>query len=138
MNAVLGSELTTKLEEIRSELSRHRDTAASLVSEIDKVIGNGSEETQTPSTNLSHSKEDVPSRIPKGRSIIQQVLEILNDGRHLYTTPALLKELAARGHAVRGKRPIQTLYGVLHKDMKSPAPRVVRSDDGYWHAFKHI
>ncbi len=138
MDTVLGSEMTTKLAAIRYELNLKCGKVESLIAEIDKVLGNGSEETQTPTSipgspfqaavepGRTHSKRD---------SIIQQALRQLQRGP--YGTRDLLNALAQEGYPIKGKRPIQTLYGILHKDMKSAKPRVKRSKDGLWQEIRN-
>jgi hypothetical protein len=143
MNAVLGTEMTTRLKGLRSDLCQHRDIADSLVKEIDKVLTNGTSRNPTlhskPASLLKAASQKAkpislaaPNLKPRRSrtGIIQNVLKLLVRGR--YSTPELLKELEAEGQAVKGKRPIQTLYGILHKDMKSSNPRVTRTKDGHW------
>lgn len=55
------------------------------------------------------------------------------DGAGLKTAE-ILQLMEKSKCSVKGKRPIQTLYGILYKDSKSKHPRVRRTKDGYWEA----
>lgn len=133
MNAVLGVELTRKLEGLRADLCLHREAADSLLREIERVLGNGiSCPLPIHPSSMPIPPEDA-AKAPgdKKVAIITQVLKLLHRGP--YKTAELLTVLAEKGLQVKGKRPIQTLYGILHKDMKSSNPRVKRSKGGFWH-----
>lgn len=47
-------------------------------------------------------------------------------------TPDIMHYMAVGGMEVKGKRPIQTLYGVLRRNALSAHPRVKRNNKGLW------
>ena len=140
MAAELGTDIISRLEGMRADLCRRRDSDNSLIREIDKVLATGPRPLP-----ITRPKSETRARIrlPKptehqGRKsregIIQFALKRLAE--EPYRTPELLKVLAEDGHPVKGKRPIQTLYGILHKDLKSGNPRVERTKAGFWRISK--
>lgn len=141
MSTILGTELTGRLEGLRAELCTHRNAADSLISGIDKVLRRVRKnpalhtrpsliESAAKRPGQSNMAMDAPKPKRLRTAIMEHALKRLSEGP--YRTPDLLKLLKDDGCEVKGKRPIQTLYGVLHKDMKSANPRVTRSKDGLW------
>jgi hypothetical protein len=61
----------------------------------------------------------------------RRLLVGLGDNRGL-PTREILRALETIKCPVKGKRPIQTLYGILYKDSKSKHPRVRRNSKGNW------
>lgn len=130
MITLIGSqEVKGKAISLRDDLIQEQNRIGSFIGEIDRFFGSDIDLTG------SLQKEQnpfIPINMKMTKiAIIQTVIEILNV-RGPAKTPELLKILSETGHTVQGKRPIQTLYGVLHKDMKSANPRVRRSEDGFW------
>lgn len=130
MATVLGSELVTRIKGLRVDLCKVRDDAGFLVTGIDKLLESG-KRTANPILQDSASRmrrltiQKAAKSEGKTSGIVQEVLALLeSDGPA--STPSILTKLAERGHNVKGKRPIQTLYGVLHKDSKSATPRIRR------------
>jgi hypothetical protein len=64
---------------------------------------------------------------------VRRILVGLGDNRGL-PTRELLIYLEEFKCPVKGKRPIQTLYGILYKESKSKHPRVRRNEKGNWEA----
>jgi hypothetical protein len=101
---------------------------------LDKLIGAVEEYVDMPDTSQvgqTHPNPKPAREKAKGTAVIQSVIEVL-ETRGPLETPKILEALTATGITVNGKRPIQTLYGILYKDAKSKTPRVKRSDNGHW------
>lgn len=74
-----------------------------------------------------------PLALVPNQSIIESAVTILQT-LGPQRTPDLLALMQKHGRPVNGKRPIQTLTGVLSKDKKSVHPRVRRTATGFWTA----
>jgi len=139
-------DLAKSLAAIRVELSARVSKMSDLIRSIEYFIDDP-EKLEAPSAVTSwpdgkvytipgKPKEKKQSSPGPAKSTVENARDlILTVGGTLgMPTREILKELAAIKRPVKGKRPIQTLYGILYKDSKSKHPRVRRNEKGYWEA----
>ena len=129
------TDLAKSLAAIRGELSVRVSKMTDLIRSIEYFIEDPNK-LEAPYVVAAlpvkdqAKKDEAPS---SENSTVENVRRILlkADVRGLPTRELLifLEELKC---PVKGKRPIQTLYGILYKDSKSKHPRVRRNDMGNW------
>ena len=126
------------VEDSIAHLTNERDKLDDVIGGLEKFLSSNGD-SQAVQHHLEIKEISLPiappeqtkDKAPKGIApLAQHLLTVLGPMK----TPQLLDEMKKRGHPVKGKRPIQTLYGVLSKDAKSAKPRVIRDAKGRWKA----
>jgi hypothetical protein len=122
-----------RCEITRSEVMSFKASLLAERNRLDKLISAVEEYVDAPEPYQGGDPHPnpVPARKVKGTAVIHSVIDILKS-RGPLETPQILEALTVSGTKVRGKRPIQTLYGILYKDARSKTKRVMRSQDGKW------
>ena len=135
MNTVLAPEAISRIQTIKKDLLKKSGEIDAALSHIDQILGNGDTASSTSNKPVQHrrpKRQTKKAAVPREKrsGIMQATVELLAKGP--LSTPDILKQLTESGHVVNGKRAIQTITGILHKDAKNAAPRVVRKDK-LWH-----
>jgi hypothetical protein len=140
-STVLAPDLKRALQSTKCQLLDARDRTDALIDAIDKFLHtNGAYPIPDaflapPSigpTAGTKSKGNGKEKVrPPHLGIAETVVQLLS-AKGPMRTPDILKALVEVGSPAGGKRPIQTLYGILHKDAKSQKPRFKRTSRGLW------
>ena len=131
-------DLAQSLVSIRDELSCRVRKMTDLIRSIEYFIDDPVklEAPYMVAALPGKTQGEKPAAPGHDKSTVENARDLIlaGGGNRGLPTREILKALATIKRPVKGKRPIQTLYGILYKDSKSKHPRVKRNEKGNWEA----